>query len=142
MKMLNVLALLAAVFALTACDKSRDGATVGQKVDEAVASAKTAAAEVKETAKKGVDDAATVSKEKSEQVAHSVNDIAITAAIKADLAKDRDLSALRINVDTKDGHVSLYGSAPNAAAKERATAIASAEKGVSGVENKLAIETR
>lgn len=142
MKMLKMMALLAAAVVLAACDKSQDGTTVGQKVDKAVASAETAAAEVKEAAKKGLDDAAAVSKEKSEQVAHSVNDIAITAAVKADLAKDKDLSALRINVDTKNGHVSLFGSAPSEAAKERATAIASAEKGVTGVDNKLAIETK
>lgn len=142
MKTLNVFALLFAALALSACDKSNDGTTVGQKVDKAVASAETAAADVKETAKKGLDDAATVGKEKSDQVASSVSDMAITAAIKADLTKDKDLSALRINVDTKNGHVSLYGSAPNEAAKERATSIASAEKGVTGVDNKLAIETR
>lgn len=142
MKMLNMVALLATALVLTACDKSQDGSTVGQKVDKAVASAETAAAEVKETAKKGMDNAAAVSKEKSEQVAHSVNDIAITAAIKANLAKDKDLSALRINVDTKDGHVSLFGSASSEAAKNRATAIASAERGVTGVDNKLAVETK
>ena len=38
MKTLNVLALLFAALALSACDKSNDGTTVGQKVDKAVAS--------------------------------------------------------------------------------------------------------
>src|SRR5882672_6590799 len=74
--------------------------------------------------------------------AKSVDDMAITAAVKADIAKDKELSALRVNVDTKDGRVSLYGSAPSAAAKERAQTIAMSQKGVTGVDNKLALEAR
>jgi osmotically-inducible protein OsmY len=127
--------------ALAACDRN-DGTTVGQKVDGAMAEAKVAAANVKQTAERGVEHAAQISKEKSAEMAHTVNDAAITAAINAGLAKDKELSALRINVDTKDGRVALYGSAPNEAAKQRAQQIAQAEKGVTGVDNKLAVESR
>lgn len=124
--------------ALAACDSRQDGETVGQKVDQAVASAKGAAAEAKQEAH----EAAQVGREKTEQAADKVGDVAITAAVNAGLAKDPDLSPLRINVDTKDGRVSLYGSAPSEAARQRAEQIAMAEKGVTGVDNKLAVETR
>ncbi|HEX6706615.1 MAG TPA: BON domain-containing protein [Albitalea sp.] len=127
--------------ALVACDSRQDGATVGQKVDQAVATAKGAASEVKDSARRGLDDAAQVSKEASAEVSQKVSDAAITAAVNAGIAKDPDLSALRINVDTHGGKVALYGSAPNEAARQRAQTIAQNEKGVTGVENKLAIES-
>ncbi|HEV7913653.1 MAG TPA: BON domain-containing protein [Albitalea sp.] len=127
---------------LAGCDSRQDGTTVGQKVDQAVASAQTAATDAKQSAKRGLDEAAQVSKEKSEQVSQKVGDAAITATINADIAKDPELSALRINVDTRDGKVSLYGSAPNEAARQRAQTIAQNEKGVTAVENKLAVETK
>jgi hypothetical protein len=58
-----------------------------------------------------------------------------------DTIQKYDLSALRVNVDTHDGKVALYGSAPSEDARQRAERIAMAVKGVSGVDNKLAIET-
>ena len=67
----------------------------------------------------------------------AVSDVSITAAVSAGLAKDPDLSALKINVDTRDGVVSLNGPAPSAAAKARAESIAQAVKGVKSVHNNL-----
>ena len=141
MNTLSSCAALAALLALAACSRN-DNATVGQQVDRAVASAKEAAADVKQTTKKGLDEAAAQTKEKSEVVAQKVGDAAITAAVNAGIAKDPELSALRINVDTKNGHVALYGSAPNEAAKQRAQTIAMNEKGVTGVDNQIAIEKK
>lgn len=142
MNTLKTIASLAALLALAACDSRREGTTVGQKVDQAVASARDAAAEVKQTAKEGLNEAAQVSQEKGDKVAQKVGDAAITAAINAGLAKDPELSPMRINVDTKNGQVALYGSAPSDAAKQRAQQIAMAEKGVTGVDNQLAVEKR
>ena len=141
MNTLSSCAALAALLALAACSRN-DNATVGQQVDRAVASAKEAAADVKQTTKKGLDEAAAQTKEKSEVVAQKVGDVAITAAVNAGIAKEPELSALRINVDTKNGHVALYGSAPNEAAKQRAQTIAMNEKGVTGVDNQIAIEKK
>lgn len=142
MNTLKLMSSLAALLALAACDSRQDGTTVGQKVDQTVASAKHAAADVKQAAKQGLDGAAQATQEKSDQVAQKVGDAAITASVNAGLAKDPELSALRINVDTKNGQVSLYGSAPSEAAKQRAQQIAMNEKGVTGVDNQLAIEKR
>ena len=65
----------------------------------------------------------------------------ITASVAAGLIKDPDLSALKIDIDTKKGVVSLYGPAPSEAARMRATDIAKAVKGVSSVDNKLTVKT-
>ena len=130
MKTLTLCALSAAVLALSACNRN-DGSTVGQKLDNAVARTEQGAAEASKTVK-----------DKTADMSAAVGDATITAAVNADLAKDPDLSALRINVDTKDGRVSLYGSAPSDEAKQRAERLALAEKGVVAVDNKLAVEKR
>ena len=69
-----------------------------------------------------------------------VDDMAITASVASGLAKDAELSAIKIDVDTKNGKVTLYGPAPSAAARDRATTIAKSIKGVSSVDNKLVIK--
>lgn len=69
----------------------------------------------------------------------AVEDAAVTATINAELAKDPKLSALKIDVDTSNGRVSLKGKAPDADSRERATQIASAVRGVQSVDNQLQV---
>ncbi len=120
-------AVLAFSLGLAACNR-QDNATVGQKMDAAVQRTEQAAGEVKRDAGNMVD-----------KVEAKVDDMSITASIKADLAKDPDLSAMKINIDTQSGVVTLSGPAPSAAAKERATTIAQNVKGVAGVNNNLQV---
>jgi hyperosmotically inducible protein len=74
-------------------------------------------------------------------VSATVDDAAITASVSAGLAKDPDLSAIKINVDTKGGAVSLKGPAPTAAAKARAEEIAKGVQGVTSVDNQLEVRS-
>ncbi|WP_395704121.1 BON domain-containing protein [Aquabacterium sp.] len=113
-------ALIAAV-SMAACNKADDGRTVGQKMDSVIADAQQKAAETKS------------------EVKQEMNDAAITAGVNAELAKDASLSAMRINVDTSHGEVSLRGTAPDNAARERATQLAAAVKGVTHVDNQLVV---
>lgn len=69
----------------------------------------------------------------------AIDDAAITASIKSALAKDPTLSAIAIDVDTANGHVSLSGSAPDSNSREKATLIARAVQGVTAVDNKIAV---
>ena len=69
-----------------------------------------------------------------------LDDVSITTSVSAEIAKDNDLSVLKINVDTKDGAVTLNGSAPTDAAREKAGSIAKAVKGVHSVDNKLVVK--
>ena len=69
-----------------------------------------------------------------------MDDIGITASISSQFAKDPDLSAIKIDVDTKNGAVTLNGPAPTAAAKDKASTIAKAVKGVISVDNKLMVK--
>jgi hyperosmotically inducible protein len=72
-------------------------------------------------------------------VSDKVKDAAITTAVNAKLAQDKTLSAMRIDVDTVDGKVSLRGMAPDPSARERATTLASAVDGVKSVDNQLVV---
>ncbi|HWI82877.1 BON domain-containing protein [Ramlibacter sp.] len=72
--------------------------------------------------------------------ADKVDDASVTAKVNAALVADKELSALRIDVDTQNGVVTLSGPAPTASAKERATEVAHRVKGVTSVNNQLTIK--
>ena len=128
--------------ALSACGKTDDTRTAGQKVDAAVASTDRAAAEAKADTKAAAGDMKAGSQEAGAVVAETARDIRITAQVKAELAKDPTLSALRINVDTTQGRVALEGTAPSVAARAQATALAKAVDGVSAVDNRLKVQAK
>ena len=66
-------------------------------------------------------------------------DATITANIKAEFAADVPLNALHIQVETKEGLVSLSGKAPDASTRERATRLAATVKDVLSVDNKMVL---
>lgn len=141
----------AAAMTLGACDRG-DSRSAGQQLDSAVAKAeqnidnaqakaRQEAAEAKTSIESTADKAGKAIDNATQAVADTAADARITAAVNAELAKDPGLSALRIDVDTRDGRVSLSGTAPDAAAKDRATRLASAVKGVTGVDNRLEVRS-
>lgn len=70
-----------------------------------------------------------------------VKDSVITAKIKAKMAKEKDVSAMHIKVDTdKSGVVYLSGTAKSQEEVDRAVAIAREVEGVTSVENKIEIK--
>jgi hyperosmotically inducible protein len=73
-------------------------------------------------------------------VACSHSDPGVTTAVKTKFAADDTVKAYKINVDTKDGVVTLLGTVDTPAAKERAVEIAKATKGVNSVVDELTIE--
>lgn len=143
--------LIVALGALSACGKKDDGLTAGQKLDSAVASTEKAAAEAKAKAEASMAKAGDAMKDAtrkaensgaqtSSSMAGKADDAAITASIAAEFVKDADLSAIKIDVDTKNGNVTLNGSAPTAAARDKATVLAKSIKGVASVSNKLTVK--
>lgn len=67
------------------------------------------------------------------------SDARITATVKMGLAADKDLSAGTIEVDTKEGVVTLKGPAPTMTAKARASEIARNVRDVRSVDNQLVV---
>ena len=117
-----------AALALAACGDKASNTTAGQKVDSAIGTTDQAAAEAKAKteqlavdAKAKTESAVASTKEAAKDagaaISATVDDASITAAVSTGLAKDSDLSAIKINVDTKGGMVTLNGPAPSATAK-------------------------
>ena len=124
----TTIGLLGTALALSACDRA------GQQ--NAGNTTRDATAAISDTAKEAGNDIARV----GSKVGDKVDDAVITSSVKTELAKDADLSALQINVDTADGRVALKGVAPSTAAREKATSLAQSVKGVSGVDNQLVVQ--
>ncbi len=139
-------ALLVTVSLITLAACGRSDETVGQKVDGAVSQTKEAAQQATSQAatsvEKALEKTSEAVKQDSAKAASVLDDAAITTSINAGLAKDPDLSALKIDVDTKAGKVSLHGSAPTTQARDRAITIAQSVKGVISVDNQLTIKEK
>ena len=136
------LAALAAAAALAlglaACDKPQEP-TAGQRLDSAIEKTEQAATEAREK----IDAAATQAGEATREAAHNaaaiMDDAGITAKVSAGLAKDPDLSAIKIDVDTRAGVVTLNGPVKSEQARERAGQIAREVHGVNSVVNNLTV---
>ena len=94
----------------------------------------------KANADRAVANAGDAARNAGEAAGSKVSDAVITTSVNAQLVKDPALSALKIDVDTSGGRVALKGAAPTEAARDRATQLASAVKGVVSVDNQLRVE--
>jgi osmotically-inducible protein OsmY len=156
-KGLMVASSLALLLGLSACDRAGDR-TVGQRIDSGASATRSAADETRRDARDAtasagasVDRAAQSTREMGAAAADQtksmgatagdkIDDATITTKVNAALAKDKDLSAIKIDVDTQNGVVTLSGPAPTATAKERASEVARSVKGVSSVNNQLTVK--
>jgi osmotically-inducible protein OsmY len=125
-----------ACMAMVGCSR-QDQADARRNVDQTVAQAEQKTGQMVNDASKQMDKAKNSMSEGAAEAKDKVSDAAITTSVKAEIAKDPNLSALKINVDTDNGHVALRGSAPTPEARDHATALASGVKGVVGVDNEL-----
>jgi hyperosmotically inducible protein len=140
LRKIALLTAVAAAVGLAACSRDDDNRTAGQRVDSAVATAEQKTENAGDKIAAGASEMKQDAKQAANKMGNAVEDAAITAAVNAKLAADSQLSALRIDVDTVGGRVALKGTAPNAAAKDRATEIARAVDGVAGVDNQLTVQ--
>jgi hyperosmotically inducible protein len=69
-------------------------------------------------------------------------DALITTKIKAEHAKDKDVSATKISVDTNNGVVTLSGTAKSKAEADKAATLAKNVKGVTSVKNNIKVESK
>lgn len=134
----SVLAVSALALGLAACSKTED-ATVGQRLDSAVDRTEQAATDARIKAEAAMQSAGNKMEQGSQTAKEKIDDATITAQVSAGLARDPDLSAIKIDVDTVNGSVTLNGPATTPAAKQRAETIASAVKGVTSVNNQLTV---
>jgi len=76
---------------------------------------------------------------RSANAREAVSDATITTKVKAELAKEKDVSATRIHVDTDNGVVKLSGTARSRQEADRAASIAQGTKGVVSVDNGIQV---
>lgn len=145
----SILAVSALALGLAACGKTEER-TVGQRLDSAVEKTEQAAADARVKAESAMQSAETkmeqgaanaeaTAKDAANTAKGAIDDATITAQVNAGLAKDPDLSALKINVDTVNGKVTLNGPAPSTVARDRAETIAKSVTGVTSVNNQLVV---
>ena len=145
----SILAVSALALGLAACGKTEEP-TVGQRLDSAVEKTEQAAADARVKAESAMQSAETkmeqgaanaeaTAKDAANTAKGAIDDATITAQVNAGLAKDPDLSALKINVDTVNGKVTLNGPAPSTVARDRAETIAKSVTGVTSVNNQLVV---
>lgn len=75
----------------------------------------------------------------SRTVATTASDAAVTARVKTALLKDPEISGLKIDVDTKNGVVTLKGKVASDAQGIKALQVASTIEGVAKVVNQLEV---
>jgi hyperosmotically inducible protein len=153
--------VLCGVGLVAGCDRAEDDATLGEKIDSAGARISRETADARQSATRamesagekiesGVDhtldsiDAKTENLQaraalEGEKLGEKLGDSSITVKAKSVLVADPELSALRIDVDTRDGVVTLRGAAGTAAAVNRATTLIRSIDGVLEVDNRLSV---
>lgn len=72
-------------------------------------------------------------------VGETIDDAKIVTVVNGKLVKDKELSAIQINVDSNKGNVILRGIAPSKTSKSRAEDIAKSVEGVVTVDNQIEV---
>ena len=129
------IATIASVGLLAGCEqktttRTADGTTTS------TTTVTTPSPEVKSTTNEMKADA----KSAADKAGNAIEDGAITAKVKTALLADPDVKGLAIDVDTKNGVVTLKGTADKAANRDRAVAIAKDTGGVKSVEDQLVVK--
>ncbi len=125
--------------ALVGCKRPDDSQAASQKVNAAAAQVKRDAEQIKESAGKAMTEVKQAASAATQAAVRAVEDVGITASIKAKFAGDADLKTGDISVETTAGRAVLRGTAPDAAAQSRAKELAAAVSGVTGVDNQLTV---
>lgn len=119
----------AAVLGLTGCKQDGPAEKAGQKIDQAV----------EQTGKK-IDQATDQAGKKIEKAVETMDDAAITARVKTEIAADPVLKTSQISVTTKNGVVRLSGVVDSNQSIDRALEITRGVKNVQATENGLVVK--
>jgi hyperosmotically inducible periplasmic protein len=126
---------VALLAALAGCDRN-DQRTAGQQLDAAIAKLKPAAERAKQEAKKAADDTRAMGASAGEKL----GDATVSTRVKAVLSADKQLGDSKIDVDTRNGVVTLSGAVANNEARDHALELARNVKGVNSVNDQLAVK--
>lgn len=114
---------------------SEAAATTGNLGDQT----RDTAREAQEDARQGADTARDTAGRTVDRTKTVVTDAAITSGVKGKFLADTTVSGLKIDVDTRDGVVTLTGTVATSAEAERAVTLARETNGVTRVNNNLRV---
>ncbi len=119
----------------------KTGAAVNEGADKLKPELQNAGAEIKPKLESAGEKIKEAAQKTGDQIkAAEASDSGITGTIKTKYVAEPNLSALKIDVDTHDGVVTLNGVVKDEAAKQRAEQVASSVKGVKSVKNHLTVK--
>jgi osmotically-inducible protein OsmY len=131
------IATIASVGLLAGCEQKTTTRTAdGTTTSSTTTTTTTPSPEVKSAANEMKADA----KSAADKAGNAIEDGAITAKVKTALLADPDVKGLAIDVDTKNGVVTLKGTADKPANRDRAVAIAKDTGGVKSVQDQLVVK--
>jgi len=115
------------------------GRDVGDAARDAARDAREAGREATKDAKEAGREASKDARQAGRDTGNIMGDAGITTAVKTKMLADTAVSGLKIDVDTKDGVVTLIGNVGSTAEKRRAVEIARGTDGVKSVKDQLKI---
>ena len=134
-----IAAVIAAGVSALLVSRYYDDRSLGAKLDDTVAAAGSKVQGGVDGLRDSAAAAAQGTANVADRAADAIGDAAITATVKTALAADPSLSAVKIDVTTKQGIVVLEGPAPDEKSRQRAAVLAAAPQGVARVDNNLVV---
>lgn len=124
------LAATASAFGLSlaACEQEGPAEKVGRQIDQSVSKVERKLEDAKETVN-----------ERLVEAGKDVDDAALTARVKTALLRAPGVEAMKIDVRSADGKVSLFGAVDSAKERELAQKATAAVDGVKSVDNRLVV---
>jgi hypothetical protein len=135
----RALVVAVAGLALAACDQKPTPQAVGNDLDRAMGKAGDALEKAGDLAQEKLHEAGKAVADKTPEAAATADDLTLAARVKTALIAEPNVKARDVNVETKNGVVSLYGKADSGEAKALAEKVASGVEGVKSVSNRLVV---
>lgn len=133
---------MVSVLGLTACKQEEGPAEkAGKKVDQTMEQAEKKIDKTVEQAEKKIEKAGDAISDQSKKAEEYMDDAAITAKVKAEIANDSILKVFQISVTTTNGVARLSGAVDSQQSIDRVLKIASNVKGVKSTENELVVKS-
>jgi hyperosmotically inducible protein len=132
---------IAVALSLAACGEARnDSAPRTSRADTPATSGATKTDRMTADASAAANRAANKVERAGQDIAAKADDAAMTAKVKARLMAEPGIDSLQIDVDTRDGQVTLTGEVDTPQNKARAKELASSIEGVTGVVDRLSMK--
>jgi hyperosmotically inducible protein len=139
-KRILVMACVAAVLGLSACEQKGPAEKAGEKIDRAAENAEQKIDQAADEAGQKIEAAKESLTDKTQAAGEYIDDSAITAKVKAAFVNDPVLKASGIEVITNKGVVTLNGTVNAETSVSRAIEVARSQKDVISVQSNLVVK--